>query len=144
MNDPYKSGMFQGNPYFDKRTVESSLCVILDGRFEQRGLQLIPQMSRALKKNEVHELIISDEEGISPGSRVDKIAYIGFTEIETGGVIIKGDEVLCDGMLIGTIAGFDETHMPNHQNIVISGERKSGADRALQLGSRISFRHVKP
>ncbi len=143
MNDPYKSGMFQGNPYYEKRTVESSLCVILDGKFEQRGLQLIPQMSRALKKNEVHELIVSDEEGIGPGSRVDKIAYIGFTEIETGGVIIKGDEVLYNGTLIGTIAGFDETHMPNHQNIVISGERISGADQKLQLEGRISFRHVK-
>ncbi len=142
MNDPYKSGMFQSNPYYAKRTIKSTLAVILNGKFEQRGLQLIPQVSRAVKKNEIHELIVSDQAGIGPGTSVDKIAYVGFVEIEAGGVIIKGDEVVCGDTLIGVIAGFDETHMPNHLNIVISGERLSGVDREFSLESSIEFRHV--
>ena len=68
MSDPYKTGMFQQNPYYAKRTVEGRLVVVLDGKYEQRGLQLIPQVSRALLQHEIHELIVSDEEGIGPGS----------------------------------------------------------------------------
>lgn len=143
MSDPYKTGMFQQNPYYAKRTVLGRLVVVLDGSYEQRGLQLIPQVSRALLEHEIHELIVSDEAGIGPGAGVDRIAYVGFAEIEAGGVVIKGDEVYAGDTLIGVVAGFDETHMPNHQNIVLSGERVSGAGRGLALESPVSFRHVK-
>lgn len=142
--DPYSSGMFSGNPYYDKSDIQGTLLVVLQGRLEQRGLQLIKPPSRCVKKFEVHELIASDEENIKPGSTVDNVAYLGFVEITQGGVITIGDEVICGGKVIGTIAGFDETHMPNHQNIILySKERIPGAELGLRLGDGVTFRQVK-
>lgn len=143
MGDPYQKGMFQTNPYAAKKDISSELVVILDGRYEGRGLSLITPMSRAVKKHEIHELIVSDEQGIGPKSTVNHIAYIGFVEMQSGGVIITGDEVLYNGKRIGVIAGFDETHMPNHLNIVMrSDERASGLEQGLDLGGSIVFKQI--
>jgi hypothetical protein len=143
--DPYKTGMFKKNPYHAKTDVEGSLVVVLDGNFENRGLSLITQPSRCVKQYDIHELIASDEEDIKPGSTVNKIAYLGFAEIASGGVIISGDEVFCGDERIGTVAGFDETHMPNHLNIVIKCEKRlSGAERGFKLRQPVKFKQVTP
>jgi len=137
MFDPYKSGMFKSNPYAKKKPLNGNLVVVLDGKYEERGLQLIPQPSRCLLANEVHELILTDENK-KPGDVVNKIAYIGFFVVKESTVITVGDEVKINGRVIGKIAGFDETHMPNHYNIVIYGdERISGNERNLELDDEI-------
>ena len=139
MKDPYKSGMFKTNPYAKKRSLNGKLAVVLDGRYEERGLKLIAQPSRCLLANEVHEMILTDEER-KPGDTVDKIAYIGFFEVLESTVIVVGDEVKVAGRVIGKIAGFDETHMPNHYNIVIHGpERFSGNEVGFELDDLISI-----
>jgi len=144
MKDPYASGMFKENPYYAKSDVKGNLVVVLQGKFEDRGLELIKPMSRCVKKHEVHELIASDEESIGPGSKVNKIAYIGFTEILEGGVIISGDLVYRNDELIGEIAGFDETHMPNHLNIVIRCDKRlTGVELGCCTGDGIIFRQTK-
>lgn len=143
MKDPYASGMFSENPYFAKSDIQSSVVVILQGKLEERGLQIIKPISRGVRKYEVHELIITDEE-VQAGGTVNKIAYLGFVEIQQGGVITIGDEVIWGGKVIGHIAGFDETHMPNHQNIVIhSSQRFTGVECGLGLSDGITFRQVK-
>lgn len=137
MSDPYKRGMFKTNPYAKKKPLKGNLVVVLDGKYEDRGLQLIPQPSRCLIANEVHELILTDENK-GPGDTVDKIAYIGFFIVRESTVITVGDEVKINGQLIGKIAGFDETHMPNHYNIVLYGEERiSGNERNLNLDDEI-------
>lgn len=142
--DPYKSGQFKASPYYAKSDLIGKLVVTLTTTFETRGLVLIAQPSRCICTNQIHELIMSDEEGIGPGSTVNKIAYVGFVEIEQGGVIISGDEVLYNDQLIGHIAGFDETHMPNHYNIVLrAAERKTGEALGLVPGGKITIRQVK-
>lgn len=144
MKDPYQNGMFTHNPYYAKSDIRGRLAAILDGRLENRGLELIAQASRCVLKNEIHELIASDEPGLGAGSKVEKVAYLAFMEIRRAGVLTIGDEVLRDGRLVGIVAGFDETHMPNHLNIVISvGERRTGAELELKLGDRITFRQRK-
>ena len=144
MKDPYQSGMFSSNPYYAKTDIVGRLNVVLDGKLENRELSLITQISRCVLRDEIHELILSDEDGIGPGKTVNKIAYLGFTEIVQGGVITTGDNVYCAGRLIGTLAGFDETHMPNHLNIVIKTDtRVSGAEQGVNLGDEIAFIHVK-
>lgn len=144
MKDPYKDGMFRSNPYYAKSDIQGRLVVVLDGQLESRGLELITQISRCVRRNDVHELIASDEPGLGAGSKVDKVAYLAFIEINQAGVLTIGDEVLWAGRVIGTVAGFDETHMPNHLNIVVSArERLSGADLKLQLGDSITFRQCK-
>ncbi|MCL2006611.1 MAG: hypothetical protein FWG77_00855 [Treponema sp.] len=133
--------MFKENPYFAKSDIRGSLVVVLRGTFEDRGLSLIKPISRAVKKHEIHELIISDEKDIGPGSTVNKIAYLGFLEVEEGGVIISGDTLLLNDKPVGIVAGFDETHMPNHQNIVIyCDERITGELLGCKVGDSIVFR----
>jgi hypothetical protein len=129
--------MFKTNPYAKKKALKGNLVVVLDGKYEERGLQLIPQPSRCLVADEVHELILTDE-AKKPGDVVNKIAYIGFFVVRESTVITVGDEVKINGQVIGNIAGFDETHMPNHYNIVIYGEeRTSGNERNLDLDDEV-------
>jgi len=56
----------------------------------------------------------------------------------TGGVLLAGDLVACNGRTIGTIAGYDDTHMPNHQNTIIVMEKRiSGVELGLKIGDEI-------
>jgi hypothetical protein len=139
LSDPYARGMFKQNPYARKADVTGELVVVLRGKYPDRGLNLIKPISRALNAGEVHELIISAEE-VKPGSRVGSIAYIGFFAVREPGVIVSGDELRIDGKLVGTLAGFDETHMPNHLNIVMHGEESDGEERGLKVGDSVVFR----
>ncbi|OAT85231.1 DUF6917 domain-containing protein [Desulfotomaculum copahuensis] len=141
--DPYKEKLFSINPYVTKREITGKLVVVLQGKLENRGLKLITPISRAVQRNEIHELIVTDEEGAVPGSDVQRIAYLGFMEVGCGGVMVAGDEVSCNGLVLGRIAGFDETHLPNHLNIVVySPERLDGVERGLRLESEVSVRQV--
>lgn len=136
--DPYRNQMFKTDPYFAKSVLAGTLVVVLDGQFPARGLKLIPQPSRAICRNQIHELIITDQEA-GPGSTVNPIAYLGFVEFTQGGVMVAGDRVVVNGEDIGVICGFDETHMPNHLNIVLRGERVSGRMRNLTLEQQVKF-----
>ncbi len=140
-SDPYAAGKFAANPYARKSAVEGELVVVLQGRMEDRGLALITPISRCLRRHDVHELIFTDEAGAGPGKKVDRIAYLGFFAVERGGVIVSGDEVSVAGRAVGVLAGFDETHMPNHLNIVIRTDRLlTGVELAAPLGAAVSFR----
>lgn len=133
MSDPYGRNMFgEKNPYYAKRQVEGRLLAVLDGTYEDRGLTLIKPPSRAVRAGEIHEVIITEEQA-RPGLQVNKIAYLAFFEVQRGGVIVSGDEVWVGKQLLGKIAGYDETHMPNHLNIVLTGVRKSGREYNLTL-----------
>ena len=138
MPDPYKAGMFKNSPYAKKTAVKGKLVVVLEGELEGRDLSLINPISRALCKNEIHELIFTDEKNVGPGKKVNSIGYLGFTEILEGGVIVVGDNIKVDGEIVGRIAGFDDTHMPNHWNIIINSDvRTSGNSRGYMLGQEI-------
>ncbi len=133
MADPYARNMFGNtNPYYAKRPVTGKLAVVLDGIYDDRGLTLIKPPSRVIKTGEIHELIVTDE-NVRPGATVNRIAYLGFFEITSGGVIVAGDEIHIGNTAIGRIAGYDETHMPNHLNIVINGARFPGREIGLVL-----------
>lgn len=139
-NDPYMNGMLQESPFFAKSDVEAALVLILQSRMEHRGLRLIPQPSRCVCQYQVHEFSFTDEEGAKPGAPVDRIGGIGFAEITRGGVILVGDQVFYNDVLIGTVAGFDETHMPNHYNILLRRDRlETGRDLNMVPGSRLRF-----
>lgn len=138
MADPYARGMFTQNPYARKKDVQGDLVVLLRGKYSDRGLNLIKPISRALNVGEVHELIVTSQEA-KPGDVVNPIAYIGFFAVQQPGVIVTGDEVRVGDSLIGRLAGFDETHMPNHLNIVVNGEEKDGEERGLDVGNNVVF-----
>ena len=107
--------------------------MVLDGKYENVVIDTTTFAMSCIS----HEIILTDENS-KPGDIVDKIAYIGFFVVNESTVITVGDEVRINGQVIGNIAGFDETHMPNHYNIVIHGdERSSGNERNLDLGDEV-------
>jgi len=79
--------------YGAKRPVRGSVIALLDVVFQDRGLQLIETKSRALKKDEIHELMVTDD---------------------------------------------DETHMPNHMNIVVKAPSLDPVEMAV--GSKLEFK----
>jgi hypothetical protein len=139
-----KGGAFDPNgtwarPDYPRSGLAGTLVGIMRLKLESRGLQLIPQGSRCIRRWDIHELIITEEKA-GPGRRADRVAYLGFVEFSQGGVLLIGDEVRVDGALVGTIAGYDETHMPNHLNIVLSGDSAtSGVERGFVLGQAVTF-----
>ena len=126
--------------YATNRPVKGAVITVLDSAHETRGLKLIPTYSRALPKNSIHELIATDETGKKPGDTANRIAYLAFFEVSRGGCIIVGETLFVDGKAIGEIIGFDETHEPNHINIVIGVKsRKTGPQLKIKVGSKIKF-----
>jgi len=126
--------------YAANRPVTGVVVTVLDSTHEARGLNLISTYSRALQKNSIHELIATDETGAKPGSTVDRIAYLAFLEVSRGGCIIVGETLWLGQRAIGTVVGFDETHEPNHINIVVGVERRqTGRQLKFSVGKKIRF-----
>jgi len=137
-NDPYTTKKVTSDAYADKVPLEGKVVAVLRGTVANRGLDLIPQPSRAVSKGEVHEVILTSEP-VAPGSRVGAIAYLAFVEFQSGGILLSGDKVYAGGQEIGELAGFDMSHFPNHMNIVVRGEPRSGEERGISLNTKVSF-----
>lgn len=136
--DPYKEKLIAGSLCSKKTPVRARVVAVMDGKLPRRGLRLIISATRTLLQGQIHELIVTDEEDAAPGKTVNRIAYVGFFELEKGGVVASGDRVVLQGETVGEIVGFDETHTPNHLNVVIkSSKRKSGKEMGVELGDRL-------
>lgn len=139
MADPYVKGIIPKGIYYKRTEVYGKIVVVMDAYLKDRGLHLIKQPTRVFKKHDVVELIVTEEKS-DLGHDVHSIAYIGFVEIKNGGVVKRGDQLTIDGIVIGNVLGFDETHMPNHMNLVITVERKqSGKELEIVLGDEVIF-----
>lgn len=130
--DPHVAGRVNRTHYSSKTELSARLFAVLDWSADDRGLKLIPQLSRAVKRGDVLELICTDEEGAGPGSKVNRAAYVGFAEVSETGLLLCGDTVAVREEEIGKIAGFDETHLPNHLNVVMRSKRL-GTGREMEL-----------
>lgn len=135
---PYDPRVITPSVYGDRRPVFGEVVALLHITFEERGLKLIQARSRALLLNEIHELMITDEEGAAPGGGADRVSAIAFFEVKRGGLAVIGDEVSVGGRVLGTAAGFDMTHMPNHMNVLV----KSASLEAppINVGDEVKFR----
>lgn len=145
--DPYGAGIVKKDVYATakRRMPEGVMVVVIDLKLDNRRLQLIPTPSRAVLRGEIHELLVTDEEGAKPGTEVNSIGVIGFMEFTLGGMIAAGDDVFVGRRLIGTIAGFDETHCPNHINIVLKSTRKmSGSELGIELEEEVTLSRGSP
>lgn len=140
-SDPYSRNLIRPDFFHAKRPIAGSVVVVLDGYLENRGLALIQPISRAYPRYTIIELIATDEPNASPGASVQAIAYLGFVELLNGGVIVVGDEVVWKKKAVGTIAGYDDTHMPNHQNVIVAVmKRISGKDLKWRVNDRVDIR----
>ena len=131
--DPYASGLISKSPYGSKRIIHASIVAILQLNMDNRGLKLIQPQSRVLKKNEIHELIVTDERDAGPGTIVNSVAYVAFIEIQIGGVMVVGDEVYCNKILLGTVAGFDDTYAQSPKYVLYSPKRITGKELNISL-----------
>ncbi|MER5737380.1 hypothetical protein ABT117_17100 [Streptomyces sp. NPDC002262] len=106
-----------------KRAVRGTLVKVLLHERTDRGMTLEPFAARCVRRGEVHELLTTDRWTDVPGARVDRVGFLGFVELENGGVLDRGDRVLIGGEPVGTVLGFDGCHLPNHYNVVIHAPR---------------------
>ena len=127
--------------YTVKRHVRGDLIYVFSLRANERWMELEEFPSRALALGEIHELVVSVNPGLQPGEKVRDVAYIGFFEVAVSGIAEFGDEVWAGEHRLGTLAGFDLTHYPNHLNIVVSADVSvTGAELGLDVGAPIRFR----
>ncbi len=137
--EPYKKIKAQ-DIYIEKKSVKGRIVAILDLVLEERELSLIIPQSRALQKGEIHEIIFTEEEK-GPGETVNKVGYIGFFEVDEGGLAIVGDVLEIGGIERAKLIGFNETHMPNHQNIVfLSHGLFTGKTLGIKLGDEVEIK----
>jgi len=133
--------VFGTNPYLDNRPVDGELVTLLRGVTGARNLALEDYRSRAVIAGQVHELMTTDQPEAGPGATVDRVALIGFFEVMNSGVLLVGSEVVIESQSIGVVAGFNDTHMPNHQNICVRvDELHDGASLDLAVGGTVRFR----
>lgn len=144
MSDPYTRKLVNSDFYHSKTDIKGKFVVVLDGKLDNRGLSLIKPISRAFSKSTIIELIGTDEINAAPGNFVNNICYIGFVELLDSGVLLVGDEIIWKNEIIGIIAGYDDTHMPNHQNTIVKMEKRiSGKELNIQLGDEIIIKGFK-
>ena len=134
---PYDPNLITPSVYGLKRSVIGEMVAILHITFDNRGLKLIQAKSRALQKNEIHELMITDEDEAHPRGKVNRVSALGFFEIKQGGLVVIDDEVSLAESFLGTLAGFDMTHMPNHMNVLLKTESIDAP--SIRVGDQIVF-----
>ena len=126
-----------------KLTVEGMLVKLLFHKQTRRGMHLLDFETRCIHHGEIHELVTTDQQNALAGESIDRVGFLGFVEISTGGIIEKGDEVWIEGKLIGRVLGFDDCHFPNHYNIIIAvNELLTSIEPGLALRDRVSFRSI--
>jgi hypothetical protein len=84
MSKPYDFKRINQNIYGDKRLVEGKTIALLHIIFEDRGLKLIEAKSRAVKINEIHELMITDEDAM-PGLKQIGYELLAFSRLRDQG-----------------------------------------------------------
>lgn len=123
-----------------KRTVTGDLVKVLIHRRDDRGMRLEPYASRCVRRGELHELVTTSHDATAANSRVDRVGFLGFAEITTGGVVDRGDRLWIGDRLVGTVLGFDACHFPNHYNILVHRtETTTGAELALAPEQTVRF-----
>jgi hypothetical protein len=140
--DPFADGRI-GVPRILRSAFSARVLGVMELQREDRGFALIAAPTRCIRSGEVHELIVTDEADARPGHRVNRCWYLGFVVFDEPGVMVTGDRIEFAGGLLGTVAGFDECHFPNHLNIVLHAPAPAtGIAHGLRPGDRINVQPV--
>ncbi|MFD7626604.1 Gfo/Idh/MocA family protein [Streptomyces sp. NPDC059851] len=124
VEDAYAVGRAESGRRRSKLPTPTRMVRLLFHTSDDRGMTLSQWGTRCIPAGEIHELVTTTDRPRAAGDRIDAVGFLGFVEFQEGTVVAVGDEVrLADGRLIGTVAGFDECHFPNHYNIVIESDR---------------------
>jgi hypothetical protein len=127
--------------FSEKRTIKGKFVAIMNFSNPKRGINLTEFKTRCLLKSEIHEFILCAED-TDPSKPIDKVFYLGFGELLEGGVMEIGDTLYLGDKPFGTILGFDETHFPNHYNILITTKHlQTGLELGVKAEDGFSVRH---
>lgn len=126
--------------FIAKKEMVGRWVAIMDRIRTDRNLNLNHYQTRCVVAGEIHEFITCVD--VKPAGPIHHVGYLGFGEFLSAGVIAVGDELwVGDDLLLGHVLGFDETHMPNHQNIVFRvADVVTGAGSGLVLDKPFSIR----
>jgi len=128
-----------------KKPTTGRLVKLLHHTRLDRGMTLIPETSRCIRRYDLHELVVTDQRDCVAGSRIDRVGFLGFAEFSRAGVVEVGDELWVDGRVVGRVIGFDGCHLPNHYNILVhAAALTNGADLQLRIGDAIAFQPPYP
>lgn len=123
-----------------KRTVTGNFVKLLFHKQENRNMTLSAFETRCISEKEIHEIVTTVHGDARAGDAINKVGFLGFAEINCGGVIQKGDHVYIHNRWIGRVLGFDECHFPNHYNILIETDQTwTATDLSLQTEDTIRF-----
>ncbi|WP_410912108.1 DUF6917 domain-containing protein [Priestia filamentosa] len=124
----------------EKRIIRGGFVKLLFHKQKQRGMKLIDFKTRCVQKREIHEIVTTTHKNAECGDTINEVGFLGFAEMECGGVVERGDLVKIEGKPIGHVLGFDDCHFPNHYNILISVDKTITAkDINIQVESKITF-----
>ncbi len=124
----------------NKRPLAGVFVALMTYSRTDRGMRLIGFQTRCIRAGDIHEIVTTDQSDAVLGDQIDRVGYLGFAEITAGGVMEIGDPVRIAGTLIGRVLGFDDTHFPNHYNILIATDRLlTSQDIHLNLECPIAF-----
>lgn len=130
--------MITTNPYAKRTAVRGRVVAVLELKLLKRALQLIPITSRALIRGSIVEVLCTDEAKAGPQRTVNRTGAVAFFEVDKGGIARVGDKIRFAGRNMGQVVGFDETHSPNHMNLVIlTKSLTTGVEQRLKLGDRV-------
>ncbi|ENQ3104956.1 hypothetical protein ACEOWJ_000888 [Bacillus cereus] len=106
-----------------KRNVAGQFVKLLFHKQDNRKMNLANFKTRCIREGEIHEIVTTIYGDLVEGDIINVVGFLGFIEINKGGVIQKGDIVKVADKHIGTVLGFDECHFPNHYNIIIKTDK---------------------
>lgn len=141
MSKPYENTEIDLDTAFvEKLPIKGRIVAVLNLEIAERNLQLIGTASRALRRNGIYELVVTDDKSAKPGNTVHNAKYLCFFEVVHGGIALYGDTIALGDETTWVLKGFDRTHMPNHLNIVAYGEKyRTGKEVGMYTNQEIKI-----
>ncbi|WP_128428106.1 Gfo/Idh/MocA family protein [Streptomyces cyaneus] len=106
-----------------KLPVRTSVVRLLFHETVRRGMLLAHAGSACIRAGDIHELVVTREDTDVAGARIDHVAYLGFIEFLDPAMLTRGDTFWIGDRKLGVFAGYDESHLPNHLNLILSADR---------------------
>jgi len=93
-----------------------------------------------VRTNDVHELLCTSQK-LKPGEIVDEVGYLAFVVFTESSVVAIDDLLFVEGNEFGKVIGFNETHAPNHINIIIYVDNiTTGLESGWKPGTQLVFK----
>jgi len=125
--------------FTSRREVNGRWVAVMKNRRDDRMMVPAKWRTRYFLAGEIHEFILFRPD-VDRDVEMSLVSYLGFAKIVDGGVVAVGDELQLAGRMIGTVHGFEETHAPNHYNILIASEElPTGAEIGLEIDAPVTF-----